>query len=65
MLDFGTYLLYRAGSAVVSVIPLRLLFRLGELLGLAAWIVLPRYRRLARENLGIAFGHEQTAAELR
>ena len=65
MLDFGTYLLYRAGSALVSVIPLRLLFHLGELLGLGAWLVLPGYRRLAHENLRIAFGDEKTAAELR
>ena len=65
MLDFGIYLLYRAGSAVVSAMPLRLLFHLGALLGLGAWAVLPGYRRLARENLTIAFGHEKTPRELR
>ena len=65
MLDFGTYLFYRAGSALVSVIPLRLLYHFGELLGLGAWLVLPGYRRLARENLGIAFREEKSRAELR
>ena len=65
MLDFSIYLLYRVASAVVSALPLRLLFRVGELLGLTAWMLLAGYRRLAQENLAIAFGAEKSARELR
>ncbi|MDQ6655600.1 MAG: hypothetical protein M3Y80_07300, partial [Verrucomicrobiota bacterium] len=65
MLDYSIYLLYRTGLAVVSLLPLRLIFRVGELLGLAAWLLLGRYRRLAVRNLTIAFGNEKSAAEVR
>ena len=65
MLDFSIYLLYRAASALVSLIPLRLLFRIGELLGLGAWMFLPGYRHLAQQNLAIAFGDAKSPAELR
>ncbi len=64
MLDFGVYLLYRAGSALVSFLPLRLLFRMGGVLGLFAWAFLPSYRRLARSNLQIAYGTELSPREL-
>ena len=46
MLDFCLYLLYRAGSGIIGLVPLHLLFRLGELLGLALWIFSRNYRRL-------------------
>ena len=65
MVDFGIYLLYRAGSALVSLLPLRLLFRLGGLLGLCAWALMPAYRRLAHRNLRIAYGNELSTRELR
>lgn len=65
MLDFSIYLSYRAGSALVSVLPLRWLFRIGELLGLAAWVVLADYRRLAQQNLAIAFAPQQSPDALR
>ncbi len=65
MLDFSIYLLYRAGTAIVSVLPLRLLFAAGEFLGLSAWVLLRRYRRLACDNLRIAFGTEKSKRELR
>lgn len=64
MLDFSIYVLYRAASAIVSLFPLRVLFTIGELFGLIAWLVSPRYRWLARENLDIAFGGEQSPREL-
>ncbi|MFN2508543.1 MAG: lipopolysaccharide heptosyltransferase II [Chthoniobacterales bacterium] len=63
MLDFGIYLLYRAAGLVVNAIPLRALFRLGEWLGLAAWALPGKYRRLALRNLRIAFD-ELPVAEL-
>ena len=65
MLDFGIYLCYRAGTALVSVLPLRVLFHGGKFLGLCAWALLPKYRHLARANLKIAFATEKSDAELR
>ncbi|HZA38617.1 MAG TPA: glycosyltransferase family 9 protein, partial [Candidatus Baltobacteraceae bacterium] len=65
MLDFSVYLLYRAGSAIASALPLPVLFVFGELLGFCAWIVLGNYRRLAQRNIAIAFGSEKSPRELR
>lgn len=65
MLDFCIYLLYRAGTAIASVLPVRVLFALGNFFGLGAWLLLPQYRRLARRNLEIAFGNEKSSKELR
>src|SRR4051794_27814847 len=65
MLDFLVYLLYRAGSAVAVRLPLRFLFALGQLLGLGAWLVSGKYRRLAARNLAIAFANEKSPSELR
>src|SRR5687768_7897098 len=65
MLDFSIYLLYRAGTAIASALPVRLLFTLGKIMGLGAWLLFPQYRRLARRNLEIAFGNEKPARELR
>jgi heptosyltransferase II len=65
MLDFTVYLLYRAGSAIASALPLRLLFILGEFLGFCAWLILPGYRRLANRNVSVAFRNEKTPRELR
>lgn len=65
MLDFSLYLLYRAGTAIATIFPLRLLFHLGDLMGLIGWLVLPHYRRLAQRNLAIAFADEKPPAELR
>lgn len=65
MLDFSIYLLYRAGTAILSILPLRLLFGLGQLLGFCAWLLLPKYRHLAFRNLQIAFGKEKAPREMR
>src|SRR5213596_3446443 len=65
MLDFVVYLLYRAGSAVANALPLRLLFVVGQFLGLCAWIMLGKYRRLAQRNTAIAFGDEKSPGKLR
>ncbi len=65
MLDFIVYLLYRSGSAIANMLPLPLLFVFGEGLGLCAWIVLGKYRRLAQRNVAIAFGSEKTLREMR
>src|SRR5438445_8459511 len=65
MLDFVVYILYRAGSAIVAALPLRLLFAVGQILGSCAWLVSGKYRRLAERNVGIAFGDEKPPGELR
>lgn len=65
MFDFSIYLLYRAALFVVGLLPLRLLFHLGEWLGLFAWIFLGSYRRLAFRNLSIAFAVAKAPPELR
>jgi lipopolysaccharide heptosyltransferase II len=65
MLDFSVYLLYRAGSAIASALPLPVLFVFGEFLGFCAWIVLGNYRHLAQRNVAIAFGSEKSTRELR
>ncbi len=65
MLDFSLYLLYRAGMAIASALPLGVLFPLGSLMGWGAWLLLPHYRGLARRNLEIAFAKEKAPRELR
>ncbi|MBA3273825.1 MAG: hypothetical protein H0T11_08145, partial [Chthoniobacterales bacterium] len=65
MLDYSVYLFYRAASAVVALLPLRFLFHLGEVLGFVTWLVHGGYRRLAQQNLRIAFGGEKSERELR
>ena len=65
MLDFVVYLLYRAGSALVAVLPLTVLFALGQFLGIGAWLVSGKYRSLATHNLEIAFANEKSPRELR
>ena len=64
-MDYAVYLLALALLAVLGRLPLPLVFRLGGLLGLAAWAVLPGYRRLARRNLRIAFGDRFGEKEIR
>jgi len=65
MLDFVVYLLYRAGLAIVSALPLRFLFAVGRFLGFCTWLVSGKYRRLAERNVAIAFADEKSPRELR
>src|SRR6266436_3127272 len=64
MLDYFVYLVYRAGFALITILPLRTLFALGNALGFCAWVLLRRYRRLALQNIEIAFGDEKSLPEL-
>jgi lipopolysaccharide heptosyltransferase II len=64
MFDFVVYLLYRAGLAVVAALPLPFLFRVGQFLGVCAWMFSGKYRRLAKRNLEIAFANEKSPREL-
>ncbi len=63
MVDFCVYLCYRAALAFMSALPLRAVFALGQGLGFLGWIFSPKYRRLARRNVEIAFGPEKSPRE--
>jgi heptosyltransferase II len=63
MADYCVYFCYRAALAIITALPLRLVFSLGEALGCIGWLLLPAYRQLARRNVEIAFGAEKSAAE--
>src|SRR5256714_3617913 len=65
MLEYFVYLIYRAGFALLSALPLRGAFALGNLLGLCAWLTLGQYRRLGYHNVQIAFGHEKSPRDMR
>ena len=65
MLDFVVYVLFRAGSAIATALPLRFLFAVGQFLGCCAWLVSAKYRRLAQRNVAIAFAGEKSQSELR
>ena len=65
MLDFCVYFCYRAALALITALPLRLVFFLGKGLGFFAWFLFPAYRQLARRNVEIAFGPEKSDAEKR
>ncbi len=63
MVDSCVYFLYRAALALIVALPLRTAFALGNFLGVLAWFFSPKYRRLARHNVQIAFGKKLTARE--
>jgi lipopolysaccharide heptosyltransferase II len=63
-MDYALYLLVLALLAVLGRLPLGVVFRLGWFLGLVAWAILPGYRKLARRNIGIAFGRGMSDAEV-
>ena len=50
---------------MIRRLPLGLCFVLGQVIGALLWCVLPRYRKLARENLAAVFGKEKSASEIR
>src|SRR5947208_16086428 len=65
MLDYFVYLIYRAGFALIGLLPLRAALALGNALGFCAWLVLGKYRRLGFHNINIAFGAEKSPREMR
>ena len=56
MFDYPVYLLYRAGTDLLVLLPLPFLFAMGQICGAIAWLFLPQYRKLALRNVRIAFG---------
>ena len=63
-MDRLIYWLALGGITVIRLLPLKLCFVLGQLIGAGAWAILPRYRRLARENLSAVFAKEMSSAEI-
>ncbi len=65
MLDYAVYLFYRVGTGLLALLPLPVLFALGQIGGTLAWLILPHYRALALRNVQIAFGREIPAGAIR
>ena len=65
MFDYPVYLLYRAGTDLLVLLPLPFLFAMGQICGAIAWLFLPQYRKLALRNVHIAFGDELSETEMR
>ncbi len=63
-MDYLIYLVFRTLTFVIGALPLRWVFRLGQLGGWVAYVFLPPYRRLAIANLTIVYGGERTPAEI-
>jgi ADP-heptose:LPS heptosyltransferase/lauroyl/myristoyl acyltransferase len=55
-MDRLIYLLALCLVTVIRLLPITVCFVLGQLVGLLVWMILPRYRRLSKQNLRIAFG---------
>jgi heptosyltransferase-2 len=65
MFDYFVYLLYRVEAAALTALPLRVLYAVGNGAGFFGWLLFGRYRRLARQNVTIAFGQEKSPRQLR
>jgi heptosyltransferase II len=64
-MDKVLYLIYRVFSGAIALLPLPLAFTLGKLFGFLGYWFAPPYRKLALNNLRIAFGNEKSPAEIR
>ena len=64
-MDTVTYYLGRGLFWVLQHLSLRWLARLGRVLGLIAWRLDARHRRVAQANLQLAFGSEKSLSEIR
>ena len=61
MLDRLTYWLALGAITVIRRLPLSICFVAGQVVGAVLWAILPRYRKLARENLSAAFAELRPA----
>jgi len=64
MSDYFVYLLYRVEAGALTALPLRVLYAVGNGAGFFGWLLFGRYRRLARQNVTIAFGQEKSPRQL-
>lgn len=58
------YLVVRGLVEIIQRLPLRVVARLGRLLGAIAFVLVRRYRRVALGNLTLIFAREKSAAEI-
>jgi heptosyltransferase II len=65
MLDRLIYWLALGAITVIRHLPLAVCFVLGQVIGALLWAILPRYRKLARENLSAVFAKEKAPSEIR
>lgn len=63
--QFLVYALFRTFEGILGLIPLRLCYWIGKAGGWLGWLLFSGYRRLAQNNLRIAFGREQGEAWIR
>ncbi len=63
--DWLIYALAKCGWSALGLVPLGLLFRIGACGGWLAWLLMPGYRKLAENNLRIAFGDKELPARIR
>ncbi|HET9524057.1 MAG TPA: hypothetical protein VFO90_07485, partial [Terrimicrobiaceae bacterium] len=64
MIDRLIYWLALGAVTVIRRLPLAVCFVLGQVIGAFLWAILPRYRKLARENLTAVFANEKSATEI-
>jgi lauroyl/myristoyl acyltransferase len=64
-LDRLIYWLAVGAITVIRHLPLSLCFVLGQVIGAFLRAILPRYRKLARENLSAVFASEKSSSEIR
>ncbi len=64
-MDRFVFAIYRSVSAVICLLPIAGVFRLGSFLGLLAYYFAGPYRRLVLRNLLIAFHAEKSREEIR
>jgi len=65
MFDYPIYILFRAIIALLNLLPLKVLFALGEAGGSIAWAMAWSYRSLALRNVRLAFGNTMTEPDAR
>jgi len=65
MTDRLVYILASLAVGVIRRLPLPVCFVFGQAIGALLWLVLPGYRRLARQNLAAAFEGEKSASAIR
>ena len=64
-LDRLVYWLALGAITLIRLLPLKICFLLGQVIGALAWAILPRYRRLATENLSAVFANELSSSGIR
>ena len=59
------YIVASGAVGLIRRLPLPVCFVFGQAVGALLWLILPGYRRLARENLAAAFAGEKSPGEIR